>query len=333
MVILQKTPANEGGYIEGNMAYLQKWGEKINTRDLPLTGELLVADGCSPCPNFRPAEVILTLVAMFNVAPSVLIRTFLGSSGTYEEYGKIWGLSQRANQTWIDFYAGIPSIDNVDPKFLPIGHDVQKATEIRTKCIQEMWKLISPYIGTGTAKLKISVMENEYSRTLKIADIIDSMPLNALLMKFPCPICSHQTDKTLYHGLRRTKDNFCVTKNERSEAEVKCMCAQPWKKHGMKLRVADASSMLGARLSGKLIYSLLSLQLPKLVIRDYSNPRGTVAQVVNDWDENIWISTRLEIPGNSLELQDSIRNSPGEWADILKKVSFLCSGEEICITY
>jgi hypothetical protein len=331
-----------GGFIEGNVAYQKRWGIFINSRPLPTHGELLVSDASSPVANFRVEEAFNTLVALAQAPNSVTVLTDLGCGGTHGDYGHLWNLTPKSNFFWQEFYNKTALMDRINNNFAPISEGVLSAIDQRKLAILSMWDQISPYLKSANPKsgerLKVKVYEEEFAE-LKISDIGNAVPEGAVIATFPCVVCSHQAQTTVYHAIRRRQNGMYVAKTDRSPSHSGCKGGFPWNERWNDLTIWEATYLLGARLSGKAIYQLSSQasNKPAMMVRDYSDPRGTIATTVNNWSQDLWISPRVylvsEENGSIEGFQASIKNNPKDWAKIIEEFPLFGNGRQFDVIY
>jgi hypothetical protein len=341
MIDVSVSSTVDGGFIEANLAYQKRWGAMVNSRPLPTSGSLLISDGSSPVANFRPEEAFSALVALANTPGTLKLITDVGCGGTYHSYGGQWGLQPKGNQFWRDFYEKTGLMDRVSCEFAPISEGVNEAIRQRKAAILEMWALIGPYLGTGSlAKAQrffVNIYEEEFGSE-SIAALGRHLPEGAVIMTFPCCVCSHQTQTTVLHAIRKKGKGIDVTRNDRSPAHSGCKGGFAWLHCWNELTIWEATYYLGGRLSGKAIYELSSQSpnKPGILVRDYSDPRGTLEATIAKWTHNIWISPRVYLnnsEGTIKDFQRSLSQNPQEWARVIEAFPMFGNGRRFDIKY
>jgi hypothetical protein len=345
MIQLNIASSVNGGFLEGNIAYSEKWGSPINKKKLPKVGRLHVYDASSPVANFRIEEAFMAMLAMHKTGPLVEVVTDIGCGGTHEEYGSYWNIRPHKNQFWRNFYKETALVDRVDAKFAPISSGVFVATRKRKWEIIKMWLKIAPHLGLEKIfrilNFKVHVYETSF-KNIKLNTLCNAVPEGSVILSFPCLVCSHQAQKTVYHSIRRSGSGMTITKDDRSSGISKCKGGFAWNIAWNKLTIWEAAYFLGAKLSGKATYYLATNKWikPNIMVRDYSNPRGTVKMIVDSWGRNVWISPRIylknqgETSDNEIEdLKKSVRNNPKEWATMLNEFPILGDGRERTIKF
>lgn len=341
MVTVSVSTSVTGGFLEGNVAYLKRWGIPINSRPLPAQGELVVSDASTPVANFRVEEAFMSLVALARTPKNVKVLTDVGCGGTYDEYGRNWSLSPKSNSFWIEFYVKTGIMGRIDNKFSPVAACVYDAINIRKQAISRMWSHIAPHFNSSRSsdRFESKVYEKEFGH-LKISSLVNTTPEGAVILTFPCVVCSHQTQTTAYHAIRRRGNGMYVAKTDRSPSQSGCKGGFSWNEHWDNLTVWQATFLLGGRLSGKSIYELSSRSSPKpgMMIRDYSDPRGTVAATVQKWSKDLWISPRVYVKraGNDGSIKDFERSlvaNPKSWATTIDNFPMFGDGRQHDVTY
>ncbi len=331
-----------GGFLEGYAAYKQRWGIPVNSRPLPKFGRLFMFDAGSPVANFHPQEAFVALVALAHTGKLVTVDTSIGCGGTYSDYGGFWGLTPKPNPYWTKFYKGTGVMDRIAPQFAPISSGVYTAVAQRKRATIDMWLRLAPHLGAGqflrALGFSLNVFEKPFGH-MKVSKLAGAVDDGGVILSFPCPLCSHQNGKTAYHAIRRQGKSIVVTKNDRSPSPSGCKGAFPWKDSWNDLTIWETAYLLGARLYGKATYCMSANQRvkPPMMIRDYSNPRGTVSASINNWSRNIWISPRVYVTkngGGTIEdFKRSIDAHPREWANLIQKFPLLGNGRRYDVTY
>lgn len=335
-----------GGFAEANKLSKKLFKHPINTRTATPQEIAWVMDASTPVPNCRPVEIFTALWALQQL-PGRTIATDVSFSGTVGEYAEFWGKNEFDEiqlNNWYDFYSNIHFIkkDELRP-FAPIICAGGIATDL-CKLREERIKEVARALGiTGIGRVIVSELSNLTTEThVSLGAIFPVLPIGKTIGSFPCPICSSSEKHVVYHAVRKTDAGYVVT-DPRSSRVVKCKGTRAFTSQVSALsNLGDVMRTTGLVLNGLAAFKAIELAAPvntNFFVRDYSNPRGTLATLFDWWKERLWITTRCYLVKNTESKEDL------EWETFLTLVSeepefflealstpFLSGGKELLLT-
>lgn len=329
----------DGGFKEASLAYGERWGKELpGAENLRLTEKAVLGDASTTMPNFRPAELIVALMASAQF-PEVKMNSIVIKGGTVGEYqeslSSIGIETQELNiekSAWENFYASIPFIDRVQSSVVPFGRMVGKgaAIEYRRGIVRSLGEIL----GIISPDVKIEFFGTDIP--------LDQISINGgrAIGKFPCPVCSHQNKgQVTYHVLRKDESGF-ITTREKSKGVVSCKGAKAFLGN-VSMPLGDIIDITGFIPSGPIIYKALKAELngAGVLVRDYSNSRRTMEKMISKWpDEKVWVTTRVYVV-DSQTGQDasmpvfikSINENKEEWRSFIHNTPLISDGRVVTV--
>jgi len=347
-----------GGLAEARIAYRQRWKKSLpGLQALDGQDRIVLCDASTIVPNCRPSELLVALMAMVQIPQNVDILTFITQSGTICEFASEWTnpetLVPGRIGNWRDFYAGkIPYMDRIPKEFAPIAvfglgkGNMSFPNFVVVKRHQRLlglWDSLVPYLGLGSCffqRLSVDVFGKGFE--VSLSEISKNLEPGQALGCFPCPDCSYQKRKPIYHHFRMLREGFDVTP-ERSKRVLRCKGARAFLEGvGDNIMLSSLIEISGFIPGGLATYESLrrwnGLGMPGIMIRDYSNARGTLGRIVREWPHaNLWITTRFYMKRESdgkeasfKEFEASLRAEPAAWAEFIRETPLISNGD--CMT-
>lgn len=304
--------------------------------------KIWLADGSSPVPNYRSAELFLTVWASYEFGTKVPLDIDITSSGiSFENHSpdEVEKLGP-----WFDFYS-LRLMTDRRVEFIPFGPaGLLMPNELVRKNRMVRMQEIAEHLKSDIGEIALSHVNIEDGSTYFNVSLLETqglLPQRTSLGKFVCPTCSYQRKEVVTHAVRYIQKQLAVTHGD-STGHVKCPAALVFlrKVQEENPKISDLIRVIGFSPSGKLFYLFTrngEVNSRGLCMRDYSNPRGTVADTVKQWDPYIWISTRfymLDPNRDDLPFDQFIRwveKVPHLFARLMRERSVLSSGQAISL--
>ena len=298
-------------------------GREIVTRPDELRGRrIILGDASTSIANFRASEGLNALIAanrLGNEAEDLLtfvvgggaaclalsdcgideegnIEHQLERTGLYKElFEKLVKLDERAEP----FFP--PRAVVVLPEAIPLD---SLLLQIRDKTIRS----VGEEIGVSRERLdrvRVLPFSDLFPPELRVGEILlqqEATP-GKVVLKFICPDCSRQQEEPIEHGI--TPEGEVV--KPRGGRKIRCKgarCVREALEDGRLGRVTLAEAIEnGFYLSGRAIYDLLCESsesdpdgAPALLVRNYSNPRNTLARIAERYPGPLGITRRYYLP-------------------------------------
>lgn len=308
----------------------------LNTR--PLAEEIWLADACTPIPNCRPAEILLSIWAALHTSASTTIHTDVISAGVH--LGSPEDVNPAMLTEWVELFDQRLHRERLEQflQYAPAGLVVKNVDVCnrRLEKIRLVAEILRPSLGDVETH-RVKVTDGAFCFDVPISQTKELLRDRASLGVFVCPGCSYQAKQPMTHAVRFMSGALAVTQPA-SVAAVKCPASRVFlaKAKSLDFTIGHLIRVIGFRPSGKLFYALSRTEdtiSRGMCMRDYSDPRGSVESAWRLWSPNIWMSTRLYVVDqNKMDLSfdqfvESLQHNTGLFASAMRGNSFLSRGE------
>jgi hypothetical protein len=307
-----------GGYAEA----LSR--NRMVNREKPV-GDIHLCDASSQVANYRSAELFLAVWTAYQMS-DVQITTDVISSGvqitTEKTDASYWSFQGLGGTQFFTPQASIVPNSTVRDK--------------RLMYIREITHLLKNDLGNIRIE-NIHISDGADYMDMYLHTAIREIPNGSSLGTFACLACSTK-DRVVTHALRKVKTGVALTELIKGSS-VDCS-GQVWMRQlvASNPTITEMIRRFGFTPGGKLFYATHQDRVnTNLVIRDYSNPRGTVAEVVARKPKRTFVSTRFYITNENTDapiekLLSAIQDNPLFFADVIRDYPVLSDGRVVHIT-
>ena len=288
-------PAHNGGYLEARDESSER---SLPTFDPP-QNVFCSSDASSQVPNLRASEIFCAFWAAFKYPDAEVLTDIMvtGSVGQYSNYWGPWTPDDLRIREWLDFYS--PHKRQLQLLSLaPISVIRFENGDIASQRHKALEKFAGIFDGVSDfnasdmlSRIKVveSLKECEDSG-VSVGQVASRVPDGKAIGTWTCPCC---TDRI---SLRHVEGKYTVTKSQGGPPSILC-----WGSQAVQSHVTDTMSLATlVRVTGielnffasVCLHDLFGTQLPTLMVRDYSNPRGNIAQALQLYGDRIRLTTR-----------------------------------------
>ena len=298
------TSLKNGGYEEASLAMSENAEAGWSAFDTP-GKTFCLGDGSSQVPNLRASEIFCALWAAHKY-PESEVHTDIMQTGTVGQFAHHWGpwnpLDARVDE-WLEFYSPHKRCLNL-LSLAPMSAVQFSKGGLVVQRIKALWRLaglLNGTLGFDTAKVVkrikvIEFLEEAHSKGVTLGQVSANVPAKKAIGTWTCPCCAVRI------SLRHNGNKYYVTDSYGNPAPKGC-----WGSQVVSAQVADSMSfsqlvrVTGIELNffaSAGLYDVLGHKDSVILIRDYSNPRGSVAEVLRQYGKRVRLTTRNYLLGS-----------------------------------
>lgn len=309
----------------------------------PAGGTLLVADASSQVPNLRGPELFAALWNAYRFSSAVIATDTMlsGCIGTYSGY---WGPSEpddRKVSEWENFFSRMNKplrCISLAPMSLLTFADGDIPSQ-RMRWIARVAECLNGHDGFDTASILsririVEILEQIEHKGITVGEVIPMIPEFKAVGTWTCPCCAER------FSLRHNGMRFIVTDARSSEKSASCFGSR-----AVEAQVTeDMSLAFLARVTGIELNFFASAGLNSLIvgdtvsmlIRDYSNPRGSIEECLRRYGHRTHLTTRFYLQDTFLDadmtaekLLSVARTHPAELVSLMRRFPVISDGSRL----
>lgn len=258
-----------------------------------------LSDGSSQVPNLRASEIFCGLWSAYKY-PNSKTLTDIMVTGSVGQFAHIWGPwepDEGKLREWFDFYSPHKSRLQL-VSLAPISTVRFENGDIPTQRMNALRRLAESLDGArgfdaSRVLSRIEVVEFLSACEAKgvlLDDIVSKVPPKKAIGTWTCPCCSGRI------SLRFDDGKFYVTDSYGNTVSKNCWGAQAVSGQVTgKMELSKLVRVTGIELNffaSVCLHDLLGNSNSGLLIRDYSNPRGSIAESLRLYGDRVRLTTR-----------------------------------------
>jgi hypothetical protein len=294
----------DGGFLEASEAV----SPKSTLAGLPVFGPpqkaFCLSDGSSQVPNLRASEIFCGLWSAYKY-PNSKILTDIMVTGSVGQFAHVWGPwepDEEKLREWFDFYSPYKSRLKL-VSLAPISAVRFKSGDIPTQRLKKLEHLAGLLDGSrdfdvSSVLSRIEIVEFLSACEAKevlLDDIVSKVPPKKAIGTWTCPCCSVRI------SLRFDDGKYYITDSYGNPVSKNCWGAQAVAGQVTgNMKLSKLVRVTGIELNffaSVCLHDLLGNPNSGLLIRDYSNPRGSIAESLRLYGERVRLTTRNYLVG------------------------------------
>lgn len=312
-----------GGFSEMNIDHKTSHDRLLNAQNLYLM------DSTSPVPNDRAVELMLLSWVAHHTEHAVYCETT--QSGTVGEYGPLWfenlnletDICPNALKEWVAMFSDHTNLVTKESILPYVPFAMLKKSEHIMKLRKEKMLSIYEMLWPEKKMLPPIVITDLVERSsLSGLHVLESMETGKVMGKLPCPVCSYQQKKAVYHSIVKDVEGFHIARNDKGHGYTHCKASLIFhRKISEGISIEWLTKKLGFVLNGRPAFWVTKQAQKETVfttgVRDYSNPRGSMAYLSELFGTDIFITPRIY-----LRNKDESDMTYGEYIPLLQNKTY-----------
>ena len=258
-----------------------------------------ISDGSSQVPNLRASEVFCAFWAAHRYPDAEVLTDIMvaGSVGQYSHHWGPWAPDDWRIQEWLDFYSPhkrqlrLLSLAPISAVRFENG-DIASQRFVALEKFAGILDGVSGFnASSALSRIKVVEFLSECeSSGISVGQVASKVPDGKAVGTWTCPCCGNRISLRLVDG------RYTVTDSRGGPPSNSC-----WGSQAVQSQVIDAMSLATlVRVTGIelnffasiCLHDMVGAKSPTLAVRDYSNPRGSIAEALRLYGDRIRLTTR-----------------------------------------
>ncbi len=269
-----------------------------------LTGVASLGDASTQVPNLRAPEMFSALWAARKYE-SLQIETDIMVTGTVGQFSRFWGpwsVDEQLIEAWRNFYS-------------PYGHRIKLLSlapvsvlkfdrgtiaDQRFAALEKIARNLDGVSGFDANQVLERIKIVEFLQAIEragitLGQVAESVPSGKSIGTWTCPCCATRV------ALRLGESGYAVTESRGATLDKNCLGILT-----VRSQVSDEMSLAklirGTGIELNFFASVCLLDIVEsasstLMVRDYSNPRGNIAEAISRYGSRLCLTTRFYLVG------------------------------------
>lgn len=263
-----------------------------------------LGDGSSQVPNLRASEIFCTLWAAYKYQNATILTDVMvtGSVGKYAEIWGPWAPNQKCIEEWFDFYSphkrriqllSLAPISAIQFENGDIAHQ-------RWQALKRVAEMLDGARGFNASQVMARIEIVEFldacrSKGITLDAIASKVPEKKAIGTWTCPCCGERI------SLRFSGGKYYVSDAYGNLPSKACWGSQAVSGQVTgQMELSTLVRVTGIELNffaAVCLHDMLGNVDSNILIRDYSNPRGSIAEVLRLYGNRIRLTTRNYLVG------------------------------------
>jgi hypothetical protein len=335
----------DGGYQEAR-EFMSSAGGRYGTEAFSVPqGNLCVGDASSQVPNLRASELFSACWTAYKY-PNARIVTDIMVTGSIGQFSSFWGPwvpDKRSMDMWHEFYSPHKSPSRL-VSLAPISNVKFENGAIasqRRKALEKFVGMLDGVSGFDSQKILERIFIVEFlsecdTSGITLGQITLNVPEGKSIGTWTCPCCNQRL------SLRFKEGSYSVTESRGGPVSCWGSCAVSSQVCD-SFRVADLVRCTGIELNffaSVCLHDMIGAKDSNILIRDYSNPRGSIAESLRLYGNRVRITTRNYLVGRDGDTDMSFdelcmvaERNPAKIIELMNLYPVISDGRQLILSW